>query len=256
MPVGVTTTSREVYELHMLVFWICVVIGAGVYAAMVAAILKFRKSKGAVAAKFTHNATVEVVWTVIPAAILVAMAVPAAETLIRMEDTRNSELTIKVTGYQWRWHYDYIDDGIGFYSTLDRESNAARRTGSGIDPTTVDNYLLKVDNDVVVPVGDLPTDAAVLIVRSGPQAGDRFTLKDGVTRLGRHPDSEIILDDITVSRRHVEIERTDEGYVVTDAGSLNGTYVNQERVDRAVLHHGDELQIGKFRLVLFERSHA
>jgi cytochrome c oxidase subunit 2 len=152
MPVGVTTTSREVYELHMLVFWICVVIGAGVYGAMIAAIVKFRKSKGAVAAKFTHSSTVEVIWTVIPAAILVAMAVPAAETLIRMEDTRGSELTIKVTGYQWRWHYDYIDEGVGFYSTLDRESNAARRTGSGVDPTTVDNYLLKVDNDLVVPV--------------------------------------------------------------------------------------------------------
>jgi len=110
------------------------------------------------------------------------------------------------------------------------------------------------DEDVVVPVGDLPTDSAVLIVRSGTQAGDRFTLSDGVTHLGRHPDSEIMLDDITVSRRHVEIERTDEGYVVSDAGSLNGTYLNQERVDRAVLHHGDELQIGKFRLVLFERS--
>jgi cytochrome c oxidase subunit 2 len=152
MPVGVTTTSREVYELHMLILWICVVIGAGVYGAMIAAIVKFRKSNGAVAAKFTHNATIEVVWTVIPAAILVAMAVPAAETLIRMEDTRNSELTIKVTGYQWRWHYDYIDDGVGFYSTLDRESNAARRLDSGVDPTTVDNYLLKVDNDLVVPV--------------------------------------------------------------------------------------------------------
>jgi cytochrome c oxidase subunit 2 len=152
MPVGVTTTSRDVYELHMLILWICVVIGAGVYGAMIAAIVKFRKSNGAVAAKFTHNATIEVVWTVIPAAILVAMAVPAAETLIRMEDTRNSELTIKVTGYQWRWHYDYIDDGVGFYSTLDRESNAARRLDSGVDPTTVDNYLLKVDNDLVVPV--------------------------------------------------------------------------------------------------------
>ena len=87
-----------------------------------------------------------------------------------------------------------------------------------------------------------------------PQAGDRFTLDGDLTRLGRHPDSEIILDDITVSRRHVAIERTDEGYVASDAGSLNGTYVNQERIDRAVLHHGDELQVGKFRLVLFERS--
>ena len=152
LPVGVTTMSREIYELHMLVFWICVVIWAGVYGAMIAAIVKFRKSKGAVAAKFTHNATIEVIWTVIPAAILVAMAIPAAETLIRMEDTRSSELTIKVTGLQWRWHYDYIDEGVDFFSTLDRESNAARRLGSGIDPTTVDNYLLKVDNDVVVPI--------------------------------------------------------------------------------------------------------
>ena len=105
-----------------------------------------------------------------------------------------------------------------------------------------------------MPIADLPTDAAVLIVRSGPQAGDRFTLERPLTKLGRHPDSEIMLDDITVSRRHASIERTDEGYVVTDAGSLNGTYVNQERIDRAVLHHGDELQVGKFRLVLFERA--
>jgi len=112
------------------------------------------------------------------------------------------------------------------------------------------------EDEVVVSVGDLPADGAVLIVRAGAQAGERFTLSDGVTRLGRHPDSEIMLDDITVSRRHVEIERTTEGWVVTDAGSLNGTYVNQERIDRAVLHHGDELQIGKFRLVLFERTNA
>jgi cytochrome c oxidase subunit 2 len=152
MPVGVTTTSRDVYELHMLILWICTIIGLCVYGAMVVAIVKFRKSKGAVAAKFTHNGTIEVVWTVIPAAILIAMAVPAAESLIRMEDTRGSELTIKITGYQWRWHYDYIDQGVSFYSTLDRESNAARRRGSGIDPNTVENYLLAVDNEVVVPV--------------------------------------------------------------------------------------------------------
>jgi pSer/pThr/pTyr-binding forkhead associated (FHA) protein len=112
------------------------------------------------------------------------------------------------------------------------------------------------EDDVVVPVGDLPRGAAVLIVRGGPQAGDRFTLTGDETRLGRHPDSEIMLDDITVSRRHASIERTPEGYVVTDAGSLNGTYVNQERIERAVLHHGDELQVGKFRLVLFERTDA
>ena len=112
------------------------------------------------------------------------------------------------------------------------------------------------EDDVVVPVGDLPAEGAVLIVRAGAQAGDRFALTEGVTHLGRHPDSEIMLDDITVSRRHAEVERTAEGWIATDAGSLNGTYVNQERIDRAVLHHGDELQIGKFRLVLFERSNA
>jgi hypothetical protein len=109
-------------------------------------------------------------------------------------------------------------------------------------------------DDIAVPMSSLPRDAAVLIVRSGPQAGERFVLDDQVTHLGRHPDSEIMLDDITVSRRHVSIERTAQGYLVADAGSLNGTYINQERVDRAFLRHGDELQIGKFRLVLFERA--
>jgi pSer/pThr/pTyr-binding forkhead associated (FHA) protein len=109
------------------------------------------------------------------------------------------------------------------------------------------------DDDIVVAVSDLPLEIGVLIVRAGAQAGARFPLVDPVTRLGRHPDSEISLDDITVSRRHAEIEHTAEGYVVSDAGSLNGTYVNQERIDRMVLRHGDELQIGKFRLVFFER---
>jgi pSer/pThr/pTyr-binding forkhead associated (FHA) protein len=111
-------------------------------------------------------------------------------------------------------------------------------------------------DDVVVAIGELPNEMGVLIVRAGAQAGARFTLDEPVTRLGRHPDSEISLDDITVSRRHAEIEQTPEGYVVTDAGSLNGTYVNQERIDKMLLRHGDELQIGKFRLVFFERPDA
>ncbi len=109
-------------------------------------------------------------------------------------------------------------------------------------------------DDIHVPVGELPVEIGVLIVRAGAQAGSRFMLDETVTRLGRHPKSEIILDDITVSRRHAEIERTPEGYIATDAGSLNGTYVNQERIDKMLLRHGDELQIGKFRLVFFERT--
>ena len=152
MPVGVTTTSREIYDLHMLILIICTVIAIGVYAAMVYAIVKFRKSAGAKAAKFSHNTTAEVVWTVIPALILIGMAIPAAETLVRMEDTRESELTVKVTGYQWLWHYEYLDQGVEFFSTLDRDSNRARQPGSGIDPSTVENYLLEVDNHLVVPV--------------------------------------------------------------------------------------------------------
>jgi cytochrome c oxidase subunit 2 len=152
MPRGVTATSREVYDLHMLGLWVCVVIGVVVYGAMVVAIVRFRKSVHPKPATFSHNTTAEVLWTVIPAVILVAMAVPAAETLIKMKDDRDSQLTVKITGYQWRWQYDYIDEGVQFVSALARESNAARRLGSGIDPFTVENYLLDVDRPLVVPV--------------------------------------------------------------------------------------------------------
>jgi len=106
-------------------------------------------------------------------------------------------------------------------------------------------------DDTVVELSSLAADVASLVVRSGSQAGTTFALHGDITRLGRHPDSEIILDDITVSRRHAEVVRVAGGYVLRDAGSLNGTYVNQERVDEASLQQGDELQVGKFRLVFF-----
>jgi pSer/pThr/pTyr-binding forkhead associated (FHA) protein len=109
-------------------------------------------------------------------------------------------------------------------------------------------------DDVMVNVGQIAPGASTLIVRNGPVPGEVFTLDAEVTRIGRHPDSQIFLDDITVSRRHADVEHTPDGYVVRDAGSLNGTYVNHERIDDATLHHGDELQIGKFRLVFFERA--
>jgi cytochrome c oxidase subunit 2 len=98
-----------------------------------------------------HNTKVEIVWTVIPVAILVAMAVPAANTLVELEDTRNTELTIKVTGYQWGWQYDYLDNGVVFFSRLARDSDAARRLGSGADVTKIEHYLLEVDNPLIVP---------------------------------------------------------------------------------------------------------
>lgn len=109
-------------------------------------------------------------------------------------------------------------------------------------------------DDIVVPINDLPRGIPVLIVRSGAQSGARFTLVGQSTRLGRHPDSEISLDDITVSRRHAEIRFQNGRYELFDAGSLNGTYLNQQRVDQTPLQHGDELQIGKFHLVFFERD--
>ena len=152
LPRGVTPFSREVYDLHMLILWICVAIGIGVFGVMFYSILKFRKSKGAVAAQWHESTTVEIVWTVLPFLVLIAMAIPATKALIMMEDVSDADMTIKVTGYQWKWHYEYLDDGISFYSSLDADSNTARARNSGIDPTTVENYLLEVDNRVVVPI--------------------------------------------------------------------------------------------------------
>jgi len=152
MTEGVTNSSKAVYDLHMIILWICIVIGVLVFAAMFTSIYLHRKSRGAVAAKFTHSTKAEIIWTTIPILILVVMAVPSTITLIELEDNSNPDIVIKITGYQWKWKYDYIDEGISFYSSLTPESNAARLTGANIDPTTVDNYLLDVDNRIVIPV--------------------------------------------------------------------------------------------------------
>jgi cytochrome c oxidase subunit 2 len=151
--VGVTPLSREIYGLHMLILWVCVAIAAAVFSVMIYSIVTFRKSKGAVPATFDHSTTAEVVWTLIPALILVAMAIPAARTLVRIDDTRNSDLTIKVTGYQWKWQYEYVGLGVAFFSTLARDSDSARQVDSGVDPYAVPNYLLEVDHPLVVPQG-------------------------------------------------------------------------------------------------------
>jgi cytochrome c oxidase subunit 2 len=150
---GVTELSREIYDLHMLILWVCVAIAVAVFSVMIYSIATFRKSKGAVPATFSHSTTAEIVWTVIPAFILVAMAIPAASTLVKIDDTRGSELTIKVTGYQWKWHYEYVDKDVSFFSTLARKSDEARQLDSGVDVNAVPNYLLEVDNPLVVPVG-------------------------------------------------------------------------------------------------------
>lgn len=107
----------------------------------------------------------------------------------------------------------------------------------------------ELDDDLGVSLDELPEGIGMLLVRKGPNAGSRYVLDAEVTQAGRHPDSDIFLDDITVSRRHAEITRRADGYVLRDVGSLNGTYVNRDRVEESKLAHGDELQIGKFKLV-------
>ena len=105
------------------------------------------------------------------------------------------------------------------------------------------------DDDLSVSLDDIPEGMGMLMVKRGPNAGSRFILEADVTRAGRHPESEIFLDDITVSRRHAEFVRQGPGFIVRDVGSLNGTYLNRERLEEAPLAHGDEVQIGKFKLV-------
>lgn len=153
MPEGVTDLSAETYRLHMMVFWWCVAIAIVTFGAMIYSLLKHRKSLGVEPARFSHSMKAEVTWTVIPIVILLVMAVPAAETLIKLEDTRDPDLTVIATGYQWKWHYKYQDEDVEFFSNLERASADARRVGSGVDPFTVDNYLLEVDNRLVVPKG-------------------------------------------------------------------------------------------------------
>lgn len=153
MPVGVTDLSKEIYGLHMAAFWVCVAIGIVVFGAMIYSIIHHRKDKGHTPATFHESTTVEIVWTVVPVIILISLAIPAAQALVKIEDSSNADMTIKVTGYQWKWQYEYAEDDISFFSNLASTSREASKLNSGIDPATVDNYLLEVDNPVVIPVG-------------------------------------------------------------------------------------------------------
>ena len=137
MPKGVTELSKETYDLHMMVFWWCVAIGVVVFGVMIISLFKHRKSKGAEPADFSHSTAAEVIWTAIPVVILLIMAVPAAETMIKAEDSRNPDISIVVTAYQWKCHYKYQDEGIEFYSSLARPSLDERRLNAGVDVNTV-----------------------------------------------------------------------------------------------------------------------
>lgn len=159
MTQGVTEFSQVAYDLHMTVLWICVIIGVLVFGAMIFSMFAHRKSKGVTAAQFSHSTTAEIIWTIIPILILIIIAFPATHALIKMEaptdaDGKNitMDMTIKVTGYQWKWKYDYLDEGISFLSTLKADSNAARQANPTVKIEDVENYLLDVDHPLVIPV--------------------------------------------------------------------------------------------------------
>jgi cytochrome c oxidase subunit 2 len=130
-----------------------VAIGIVVFGVMIISLIRHRKSRGVEPASFSHSTTAEVIWTAIPCVILLLMAVPGAETLIKLEDSRDPDLSVVATASQWRWHYRYQDEDVDFYSSLARPSVAARSRQSGVDPNSVDNYLLDVDRPLVVPKG-------------------------------------------------------------------------------------------------------
>jgi cytochrome c oxidase subunit 2 len=159
MTQGITEVSKDIYDLHMMVFWVCVVIGIVVFGAMFYSIVAHRKSKGHKAAHFHESTTVEFIWTGVPILILIAMAIPASKTLIDIEVLDKADMTIKVTGHQWKWQYDYPVEGISFISNLSQSSKDVmddRENGSPAKREALDAsgdiYLLSVDNHLVIPV--------------------------------------------------------------------------------------------------------
>jgi cytochrome c oxidase subunit II len=174
MTPGVTQTSKEVYQIHMWGFYVCVVIGIIVFGAMIYAMVKFRKSKGAVPATWSHNTKAEIVWTIVPILILVVLAAPASGVLINMANTEDSQMTVKITGYQWKWGYNYVNWGdkpyhVHFISKLEGQSDKTRQLKSGLDPEAVvdkatgeHTYLLDVDHPLV-----LPTNTKIRFVVTG-----------------------------------------------------------------------------------------
>ena len=147
----VTPIAREIYSLHNLIMIVCLIIFIVVFGFMFYSIFAHRKSKGYKPAQFSHSTSVEIVWTIIPFLILVGMAIPSTRVLLEMEDTTKSDLTIKITGYQWKWQYEYLDSGINFYSTLSTPRNQIDQYANEEKVELGEHYLLEVDNHLVIP---------------------------------------------------------------------------------------------------------
>lgn len=186
--------AQEQYDLHLFILYIITIIGVGVFAVMIYSIIKHRKSAGHQAATFHENTVVEILWTIIPFFIIIGMAIPATKVILDYRDTRNSEMTIKIIGYQWKWGYDYLDDNIFFYSTL---STPPEQIGPlyfgeygtpGEQQRSPDTYLLEVDKPMVIPVDTkirlLFTAADVLHAWWVPQLGVKYDTIPGIVREG------------------------------------------------------------------------
>ena len=155
LPHGVTNVSNRIYALHMMAFWVCVGIAVVVFGVMIWSLIFHRKARGAVPdVSLTHSTKVEVVWTTVPVLILVGMAVPAARLLVRINNNTDSQVSIRVTGFQWGWQYRYVGTNVSMISKLSASSDAARMLDSGISPDSVPHYLRSVDHPLVVPVGE------------------------------------------------------------------------------------------------------
>jgi cytochrome c oxidase subunit 2 len=154
LPEGVTPISQKIYGLHMTIFWVCVAIGVVVFGVMIYSMIFHRKSKGAVASNFHESTAIELVWTLAPLAILIIIAFPATRVLIDLENTDEADMTIKITGYQWKWQYEYLDDNLeknfSFFSNLSKGTREA--TLDADKRESIDNYLLDVDKRSVLPI--------------------------------------------------------------------------------------------------------
>ena len=149
---GVTPISQEIYSMHMLTLWFVTIIGILVFSVMFWSIFHHRKSKGVKPAKFSHSTTVEIIWTIIPLIIITSLAIPATKLLIKMDDTSEAQVTVKATGSQWKWKYDYLDEDLTIYSVLDENSTEVSQLNSGKDQMQSANYLLDVDEPIVLPI--------------------------------------------------------------------------------------------------------
>lgn len=151
LPEGVTPVSREIYGLHMKIFWVCVFIALAVFGVMIWSMIFHRKSKGAVASNFHESTKIELAWTIVPLIILIVLAIPATRVMIDLEKTDEADMTVKITGYQWKWQYEYLDNDVSFFSNLSEKNRKEMA-----DPearANAEHYLLEVDKPLVLPVG-------------------------------------------------------------------------------------------------------